>query len=224
MIFLVSSGKMIFLFSENVTLFFRRKMKDDLSQKNTWKYDIFLNTLKRSHRYMIFPVPSGKMAFLFLENMIFLLGEKFDLICKLYSWSYSTMKNLQYPGTFSPQELYLDVPERQLRKIFDHQEMGYNSKNIRTVAKRFQCRSRTNLSERACQKSCESIQNWGSYGQKENTYFKGTFPSNSAIKIVLSKHFVLIMRIIIQIKINMDVIRQERPREGPILNLIKRIK
>ena len=33
MIFLVSSGKMIFLFPENMMLFFRRKMKDDLSQK-----------------------------------------------------------------------------------------------------------------------------------------------------------------------------------------------
>ena len=69
---------------------------------------------------MIFLVPLEKMAFLFLENMIFFLGEKFDLICKLYSRSYSTMKNLQYPGTFSPQELYFDVPERQLREIFDH--------------------------------------------------------------------------------------------------------
>ena len=34
MIFLVVlSGKIIFLFPENMTLFFRRKMKDDLSQK-----------------------------------------------------------------------------------------------------------------------------------------------------------------------------------------------
>ena len=33
MIFLVSSGKIIFLFPENMILFFRRKMKDDLSQK-----------------------------------------------------------------------------------------------------------------------------------------------------------------------------------------------
>ena len=33
MIFLVSSAKMVFLFSKNMTLFFRRKMKDDLSQK-----------------------------------------------------------------------------------------------------------------------------------------------------------------------------------------------
>ena len=46
MIFLVSSGKMIFLFPENLISFFRRKMKGDLSQrktkqKKTWKYDIF---------------------------------------------------------------------------------------------------------------------------------------------------------------------------------------
>ena len=33
MIFLVLSGKMIFLFPENLILFFRRKIKDDLSQK-----------------------------------------------------------------------------------------------------------------------------------------------------------------------------------------------
>ena len=39
--FLVLSRKMIFLFLENMILFFRRKMKDDLSQKNTRKYDIF---------------------------------------------------------------------------------------------------------------------------------------------------------------------------------------
>ena len=92
--------------------------------------------------------------------------------------------------------------------------MGYNSKNIKAVAKRFYCRSRTNLSEGARQISCESIQNWRSYGQKEVTYFKGTFPSSSAINIVLSKHVVLIMRIIIHIIINMDNIRQERPSEG----------
>ena len=33
MIFLVSAGKMIFIFPECMILFFRRKMKDDLSQK-----------------------------------------------------------------------------------------------------------------------------------------------------------------------------------------------
>ena len=41
MIFLVLSGKMIFLFPENMILTLRQKMKYDLSQKNTWKYDIF---------------------------------------------------------------------------------------------------------------------------------------------------------------------------------------
>ena len=41
MILLVPSGKMIFFFPENMILFYRRKMKDDLSQENTWKYDIF---------------------------------------------------------------------------------------------------------------------------------------------------------------------------------------
>ena len=33
MIFLILSGKMIFPFPKNMTLIFRRKMKDDLSQK-----------------------------------------------------------------------------------------------------------------------------------------------------------------------------------------------
>ena len=48
MIFLaVLSGKMIFLFLENMILFFRRKMKDDLSQKNTWKYYTFFKYPKR---------------------------------------------------------------------------------------------------------------------------------------------------------------------------------
>ena len=41
MTFVVLSTKIIFLFPENMILFFRRKMKDDLSQKNTWKYNIF---------------------------------------------------------------------------------------------------------------------------------------------------------------------------------------
>ena len=33
MIFLVSSGKMLFLFPENMIFFYGRKMKDDLSKK-----------------------------------------------------------------------------------------------------------------------------------------------------------------------------------------------
>ena len=53
--------------------------------------------------------------------------------------------------------------------------MGYNSKKIRAVAKCLECRSRPNLSECTCQKSCKSSQNWESYGQEETTYFKGAF-------------------------------------------------
>ena len=35
MIFLVLPGKMIFIFSENMILFFKRKRKGDLSQKES---------------------------------------------------------------------------------------------------------------------------------------------------------------------------------------------
>ena len=72
-------------------LFFRRKMKDDLPQKNIWKYDIFFKCSermvfpKKSHWNMTFPVSSEKMAFLFLENMIFSLVEmKDDLSQKIH--------------------------------------------------------------------------------------------------------------------------------------------
>ena len=93
MIFLVLSGKMIFVFPENIILFFRRKMKDDLSQKNTWKYDIFFKCSekmvfpKKLHWNMIFLVVlSGKMIFLFPENMILFFRRKMkdDLSQKKY--------------------------------------------------------------------------------------------------------------------------------------------
>ena len=82
MIFFVFSGKMILLFPENMTLFFRRKTKDDLSRKNTWKYNIFcrcsekMDFPKKFHRNMIFLVLSGKMIFIFPENMILLFRRK----------------------------------------------------------------------------------------------------------------------------------------------------
>ena len=50
MVFLVLSGKIIFIFPENMILHLRRKMNDDLSQKNIRKYDIFFK-------------PSEKMVF-----------------------------------------------------------------------------------------------------------------------------------------------------------------
>ena len=71
MIFPVLSLKMILLFPKNMTLFFRHKRKDDLSQKNTWKYDIFFKCSEKmvfprnSHLNTIFFVISGKMVFLF---------------------------------------------------------------------------------------------------------------------------------------------------------------
>ena len=54
--------------------------------------------------------------------------------------------------------------------------MGYNSENISAVAKTFSYEDRSNLSKGACQKSRESNQNWGRYGQKETKYFKEAFP------------------------------------------------
>ena len=67
MIPLVLSGKMIFLFPENIILFFKPKMKDDLSQKNTWKCNSFFRC-------------SEKMTFLFPENMILFFRWKMKMI------------------------------------------------------------------------------------------------------------------------------------------------
>ena len=65
MIFLVVlSGKMIFLFPQNMALFFRRKMKDDLPQKNTWKYSIFFKCPEK----MVFP---KRIALEYLERWYF---------------------------------------------------------------------------------------------------------------------------------------------------------
>ena len=50
MIFLFSSRKMILLLPENMILFFVRKI-NVLSQKNTWKYDIFFKCSEQ----MVFP-------------------------------------------------------------------------------------------------------------------------------------------------------------------------
>ena len=118
-IFLVSSGKMLFLFPEKMILFFRRKMKDDLSQKNAWKYDIFFKCSekvvfpKKSHWNMIFLLSSGKMAFLFPKYMTFFLRTenerwsfskniwKYNVFCmfgkngiffSLQIWNYPTVK------------------------------------------------------------------------------------------------------------------------------------
>ena len=70
MIFLVLSGKMIFLFPENMILHLRRKMKDDLSQKNTRKYDIFFKLSEK----MVFPkraVPAHDLSCIIWKDGIF---------------------------------------------------------------------------------------------------------------------------------------------------------
>ena len=83
MIFLVSSGKMIFLFSKNIILHLRQKMKDDLSQKNTQKYYIFFK-------------PSEKMVF----RKRAALGH--DLSCIIWK-----------DGIFSPKTCFFPWAERE---------------------------------------------------------------------------------------------------------------
>ena len=80
MIFLVLLGKMIFLFSENMILHLRWKMKADLSLKNTRKYIFFklsekIVFPKGPRQHMIFLALSWKMAF-FSRNQYFFPGHK----------------------------------------------------------------------------------------------------------------------------------------------------
>ena len=86
MIFLVLSGKMIFLFPKNIILPLRRKMKDDLSQKIHGNIIFPSNVLKRwsfekGLRWcMIFLALSGKMVFFSRKHDIFSLGGKWEAI------------------------------------------------------------------------------------------------------------------------------------------------
>ena len=75
MTFLVLSGKMVFIFPENMILFFRHKRKDDFSQKNTWKYDVFFKCSQK----MIFPKNShlNKIFFVISEKMVFPFSRKY---------------------------------------------------------------------------------------------------------------------------------------------------
>ena len=86
-----------------------------------------------------------------------------------------TSSSIYMVGDILSGAVFRGVFEHQLRKLFVHQGMGYNSENIRAAVQVFQCRSRPNLSEDVCQKSRESNQNWGSYEQKGTTYFKEPF-------------------------------------------------
>ena len=83
-----------FFFPKNIILFFRQKMKDGLFQKNKWKYDIFFKYSekmvfpKKLHWNKIFLVLSGKMIFLFPENMIWFFKRKMkdDLSKKIHGF------------------------------------------------------------------------------------------------------------------------------------------
>ena len=85
MIFLVLSGKMVFLFPENMILPFRRKIKYDLSQKIHGTMIFFSNVLRRwsfqkgLRRGMIFLALSGKMVFFARKQDIFSLGGKWEV-------------------------------------------------------------------------------------------------------------------------------------------------
>ena len=88
MIFLVLSGKIMFLFPKNMILHLRRKMKDHLCQNNTRKYDIFFKlqtsdyllqrwSFQKGLRWeMIFLVLSEKMVFFSRKHDIFFLGQE----------------------------------------------------------------------------------------------------------------------------------------------------
>ena len=103
MIFLVLPGKMIFLFPENIILFFRRKMKDDLSQRITCKYDVFFKCSvkmvfpRKLHWNMIFLVAwSEKMVFLFPANIILFFRRKMkDGLPQKNTWKYDIL--FKYP-------------------------------------------------------------------------------------------------------------------------------
>ena len=80
MIYLVFLRNITFLFPENMILFFRQKMEDDLSQKNAWKCDIFFKCSEK----MVFPKKNTVERWYFLPaNMIFFLWTKNE------RWSFS---------------------------------------------------------------------------------------------------------------------------------------
>ena len=94
MIFLVLLGKMIFLSPENMILPLRRKMKDDLSQKNTRKYDIFFKSSekmvfwKRAAPEHDFPCIICKDGIFSRKHDIFFMGGKWERPFSRNTWNY----------------------------------------------------------------------------------------------------------------------------------------
>ena len=94
--FLYHQERWCFFIPENVTLFSRQKLKDDLSQKSRWKYIFFkcpekIIFSKKSHWNMIFLVVLfGNMKLLFPENMILFFRWKMkDDISQKNTWKYN---------------------------------------------------------------------------------------------------------------------------------------
>ena len=116
MIFLFSSRKMILLLPENMILFFVRKI-NVLSQKNTWKYDIFFKCSEQ----MVFPKKialeynlsctireedisfSRKYEIFSIEGkwkMIFVKKKYIEISCSLYirkTWCFLFLQMWCYP-------------------------------------------------------------------------------------------------------------------------------
>ena len=133
MMFSVCWIKIIFIFPTNLKLSFCQKSKEDLFPKNApedyisgitekdnihpWKDDIGIldwHSRKCSNDSLYFYGDLFKCFHILLSNCknpknLIHIGLKFDFICKLYGWRYSTMKNLWYPVPSSSQELYLEV-------------------------------------------------------------------------------------------------------------------
>ena len=91
MIFLVLSGNMIFLFPENIILFFRRIMKDDLSQEIHGNEIFSSNVLKRwSFQIIALQYDLScciiKKDFLYPENTILFFRRKMKDDLSLKKW------------------------------------------------------------------------------------------------------------------------------------------
>ena len=76
MIFLVLLEKMIFVFPENMILPLRRKMKENLSQKNAWKYDIFFGCSKKMVFFKKIALEHDLFCITYIYIYIYILGKK----------------------------------------------------------------------------------------------------------------------------------------------------
>ena len=123
MIFLVLLGKIIFLFPKNVILPLRRKMKDDLSQKNRRKYDIFFKSSEKTI-FLKRTAPGHDLSSIiwkdgiFPENKIFFICAeserrsfsrntwKYDIFCVhvkvLQTWRHALCQKKKKDGLIPP--------------------------------------------------------------------------------------------------------------------------